>query len=188
MTDGFDRGAIMARRALLVSSALASFHCSNTPPVTEGPIATSSVTLPTAEPTPSASAVVSASPPSKVPPMPPWADELARGPSTTIPDGMPESVKQPLTALNANFAAFEKEVRQVWEPKGDLCNPSQPECRGAWRDLGDALVRAREVIDRSSRSLCGGPSCRDVTTATPLGQRRKTSRKRSADTGIAWLQ
>jgi outer membrane protein OmpA-like peptidoglycan-associated protein len=157
MTDGFDRGAIMARRALLISSALASFQCSNTPPVTEGPVET--VTLPTAEPTPSVSAtgsVSSARPPSSAPPLPPWEAQLASGPSRVIPDGMPESVKQPLTSLNALFTSLEKEVRQVWEPKGDLCNPSQPECRSAWRELGDALLRAREVTDRSSRSLCGG--------------------------------
>lgn len=153
MSDGFDRGAIMARRALLVSSALASFHCSNTPQVTQGPVDT--VTLPSAEPALSASAVASAAPPSKAPPLPPWKDQLASAPPRGAPESLPPSVQQPLAALDATFAHIEKAVRALWEPQGDLCNPGLPECRAAWRDLGASLETAHRVT-RESRALCGG--------------------------------
>ncbi|MBL8742819.1 MAG: hypothetical protein JNK04_17040, partial [Myxococcales bacterium] len=99
MTDGFDRGAILARRALMISSALASLHCSNTPPATDGPVET--VTLPTTEPMPSGSTVASANPPSTVPALPSWQAELKKAPSRNVDQSLPESIKESLTSMNA---------------------------------------------------------------------------------------
>lgn len=157
--DGFDRGAILARRALLISSALASFSCSTTPPAATDDGATL-VTLPTADSAAPGSASVATSvlAPTDVPRLPSWKETLAKAPSREVPNTLPPAVRQMLENLNRGFEALDKSVQPLWEAGEGLCDPKLPECRAAWRALGDHLLNAHETTRQWSRSLCGGSS------------------------------
>jgi len=176
--DSFDRGAILARRALLISSALASFQCSTTPPATTDDGATV-VTLPTADSAApgSASVATSALPPTDVARLPSWKEALAKGPSREVPNTLPPAVRQMLENLNRGFEALDKSVQPLWEAGDGLCDPKLPECRAAWRALGVHLINAHETTRQWNSRLCGGSSEPPAIVARQAKQRAFLSQR-----------
>ncbi len=155
MTTEQDKRAILARRALLVSTALTSFSCA--PP---GPTGTAeTVTLPekSAEREPNgpiASASASVAP---LPPLTPWEERVAKAParfrSSTVPEKSKEQLGWRWGQIDTALAA----VKDLWLGEPELCDGSRAECREAWRKLGAKLKIAQDAARGMRPGLCGSP-------------------------------
>lgn len=156
MSDPIDRSAILARRALLVSTALASLRCAPASPEGDVPIVSASVVSPPESVSATPSAAPSAAGPA-VPGAPAvrWADTLATAPKLAVPATLPKAYREYADAQIAGAADVAKVVGELWDGVPGLCDPGKPECRAAWRLLGERLEKARDAT-RGPRRLCGG--------------------------------
>jgi len=160
--DIFDRDAILARRALLLSSALALFHCSPAPNPTVSS-SVDSVDVPAAiaseAPLPPSSASPSVSAKNPTGPTLPggktWDEAIASAPPFAAGARLPAEERAQFEQMNQGLKARYEEVRAVWEAAKGLCDAAMPECRPAWRALGEKLKTAHDTL-RGPRRLCGG--------------------------------
>lgn len=154
--DDFDGDSIRARRALLISTALAALHCGGPgdgaiPSATETQTASASVS--SSAQTPPASA----STPPVAAPLRPWADVLAAAPPRGVPAAVAGDEKRFLEGVEAELTARYEVVRVVWEST-PACDPGQAACRPQWRELG-AKFKTMYQSERLPRgAMCGGPS------------------------------
>ncbi|MBL8742612.1 MAG: hypothetical protein JNK04_16005, partial [Myxococcales bacterium] len=161
--DTSDLEAILARRALLVSTALAALSCSSAEgPATETP--TSSTQVVTTSP--SASAVASES--AKLPaPLPSWEEVLKAAPPRGIPASMTKLEKQQFEWLEEQLAREYEAVRAVYVGAPN-CDAAAPECRASWRDVG---AKAKAMYDATRGPMMGGCGGANGETASLLGRR-----------------
>lgn len=162
MTDPIDRSAILARRALLVSTALASMRCApamNTPTddVGSAQVVLSQVpSAPASSAPPAASGSASAAPSAvEDAPSMKWEEVMAAAPDKSAPSTIPAGYRELVDRGDKNFAAIAARVGAVWTGVPGLCDATQPACRPAWRDLGERLKEARDFT-RGGQALCGG--------------------------------
>lgn len=162
MTDPIDRSAILARRALLVSTALASMRCAPAPNTGPGDVDSAQVVLsqvpsaPASSAPPATSGSASATPSAvQDAPSMKWEDVMASAPDKTAPSTIPAAYREHVDSTDKNFAAVAARVGAVWAGVPGLCDATQPACRPAWRELGEKLKEARDFT-RGGSPLCGG--------------------------------
>lgn len=160
--NGEDRSAILARRAFFVSSAMSAISCSPAADTATPGVSGTPTQMPSA--TSSASAISSAKPPSDVPFQEAMVDAPPRGASKDLPDGIREEAEE----LEKRLATTYDAVAKVWGLKVDLCDAAQPNCKDAWRALGDGFQTARDAV----RDLVGRPCGQWYGTLGTLSKRR----------------
>lgn len=160
MTD-HDRDAILARRALFITTALASLACTvHDAPEQPDP-------TPQTEPAELAPREVEGEPIASVPPgdgtRPAWSEIVAAIPPLEVPKGLTESETNLLTGLEANMRARYAELETIWTTLPS-CAPSQAECT-AWAES------VRVITDGQTDwgALCGHSP---QTTSTYLERER----------------
>jgi outer membrane protein OmpA-like peptidoglycan-associated protein len=140
-----DRNAILARRALFISAALAGFACTthDDPPAHKPPTEERDSTAPIVE-----------TPPADEPAKgfegarPSWTEVMAKAPPLDIPDGVSKSEREILQGLASQFQAKYERLREVWALTPD-CAPSDSSCT-VWEQSIQALLEAWPE---------GGPLC-----------------------------
>src|SRR5262245_45459902 len=123
--DGPDRDAILLRRALLVSSALAALQCSASNDGTGGlPTQTSATSV--------ASQAASASGAPDMPaPLPAWKDVLAAAPPRGVPPAVGEAERGYFESQEQVLTDRYAAVQAVWEAL-PACDAADPSCRPMW--------------------------------------------------------
>ncbi len=152
-----DRDAILARRAIFLSTALAALHCGPRDQPVDPP-ATSS-TAATASAHPSATAR------SPVPALRPFQEVKEKAPPRELPAELDEQEKAQLGALDGKLSAQLAAIEKLWTNIPG-CDAADPGCRQSWRDAGDRL---REIYDNTrSRGFggCGGAVGRTASVAS----------------------
>jgi outer membrane protein OmpA-like peptidoglycan-associated protein len=161
--DPIDRNAILARRALLVSTALAALSCSSP----DGPT-TLTPTSSTAQV--SGSAVASATATSQPgAPMPTWEEVSKNAPPRGIPKAAGALERQQLEWFERSLDEDYASVKAVWQGIPD-CDAADPDCRGKWRELGQ---RAKAMYDATRGPMIGG--CGGANGETASLNARKTA-------------
>jgi hypothetical protein len=157
MTEPSDRAAILARRALLVSSALASFQCAPATPADPVAPESSVVVLPSASaaPEPSTSAT-SAAPTTPVPPLPAWAEQLKGAPEPPQAESLPASIKEAWVGDQEQLKRALETIGIYWAGAPELCSPTAPGCKDAWRKLGAQLKASQDALRSLEPGLCSG--------------------------------
>lgn len=149
-----DREAILARRALFISSALAGLSCTPTSaespespesPVVDGP--TVIVEEPNRDPR-------TATVPDGA--RPGWSEVMAKAPPLSVPSGLTRSERQLLDGLESHHRSRYARLQEVWDQLPS-CGPSAAGCEG-WAEVLQVL---EEVTDSGYGPLCGYSS--DVT-------------------------
>jgi outer membrane protein OmpA-like peptidoglycan-associated protein len=129
-----DRDAILARRALFISTALAGLACTtHEPPEQPDPQPEQHEVAPTeveGEPVqPSAGT------------RPSWSEVMAAAPPLDVPKGLSKSETDLLTGLASNMGGRYAELEKVWTTLPG-CAPSQADCE-AWADSVQAIMTAQ---------------------------------------------
>ena len=155
MTEPSDRAAILARRALLVSSALAGFQCA--PATPSEPVAPESsvVVLPSASAAPETSAT-SAAPTTPIPALPAWAEQLKSAPKAPLAESLPASIKTEWQGDQQQLNQALETIGKYWAGEPELCSPTAPGCKDAWRKLGAQLKAAQDALRTLEPGLCSG--------------------------------
>ncbi|MFO0551990.1 MAG: OmpA family protein [Polyangiaceae bacterium] len=148
-----DKQAILARRALLLTAALATVNCSG--PQDPSQSASSSGAGPSASTTASASASASQT---GVEPLAPWDKVLALAPPRGAPKSPPLSTDEA-----ARLAELEKELDDNYKIVSELytktpdCDAALGSCRKRWQELGE-FYRARFLATHQFRPRsCSAP-------------------------------
>jgi outer membrane protein OmpA-like peptidoglycan-associated protein len=124
MTD-VDRNAILARRALFISAALAGLACTST----EGPT-----------PQKGSSEGVATTSEGVERKRPSWSEVMAKAPPLDVPAGIGDSERGLLEGLNQELEAKYELLRGVWDLQPD-CSPSEAECT-VWTQSVKAMLDA----------------------------------------------
>lgn len=151
--DAPDRAAILARRAVLLGTALAAVHCGGPSGSTSPPDASTTATEPTSTSTSTATTTSTNRP---APKAVPWADVMRDAPPRGIPSSLSEAERQQLKYLEDSLDARYEAIRAVWEKHPD-CDAANPDCKPAWRELGAA---AKAMFDATRGPMvfpCGPP-------------------------------
>lgn len=156
-----DRDAILARRALFISTALAGLACTTHEPPDQ----------PTPQPQHTvAPSEVEADPDPNPDPAPPsdgtrpsWSQIMADAPPLEVPQGLTASETDLLTILEANMRGRFAELEKIWTTLPD-CAPSQADCE-AWAKAVEVIM----VAQRAPSDLCGHSP---ETTSTFLERER----------------
>lgn len=147
-----DRAAILARRAMFLTTALAALGC--TAPGT-GPARTPgdapAVSTPT-EPAEPAEPAVAAPQDSARPPPRAYADLEKLAPPRTVSDRLPADEKAELTELAAGLATAYARLARAYEATPTACSPDDPKCEPTWASVVDDLRVVREAVEDP---LCG---------------------------------
>jgi hypothetical protein len=144
-----DRAAIIARRGLFVSSALALLvGCSSSKPASTPQPTVVAVPEPSSAPRPSDDK--------------PRADvhrddPNASGPSLEIPDGIGREARQRFERLIVEVKAIHALLDRMTPLVPAGCNVTNPSCDSRWRMLADALVELEER-SRLLYPMCPGSS------------------------------
>ena len=164
--NGDDRSAILARRALFVTSAMSALSCS---PAAETATHSGGSAIgsspPRTTPTGSANATSTTRAPNGVPFEEALRGAPPRGASKDLPDGIRQEAEELETRLTSNY----EKLASVWTPKGELCDAADPNCKPAWRTLGEGFQEARDSI----RDLVGSPCGRWSGALGTLSKRRR---------------
>lgn len=155
--DPSDRDAILARRALLLSSALAALSCgspSDGGPQPEQPKSASSIA-----PTASASAAASPELPA---PLRAWTDVMAKAPPLGIPASVEGGERNQLDWMEKRAKEQYDAIRALWEaiPR---CDATSPDCRPTWRAAGERLKAILDVTRSRGFGGCGGANGETAT-------------------------
>ncbi len=168
--DSSDRDAILARRAALLSTALAAFSCSSPrDPATEPSVnATTTVTA-----TSTAAATSTATARTNTPaPLRPWSEVMAAAPPRGAPPGASAQEKQSFEWLEQRLTNDYDTIKAMWE-KPPACDAADPDCRPAWREAGTRAQTMFQTTRPPSIGGCGGAS---GETATLVGRRQAHNR------------
>lgn len=139
-----DRAAILARRAMFITTALAAFGCappggSAEPPTRDGRPAVST--------TPE-----SVDAPKPTPPAPRSFADLERlAPPRSVSDKLTGEEKAALEAAARELAPAYERLARAYEATPIACSPDDPKCEPTWAQVVDDLRVVREAI--------GGPRC-----------------------------
>ncbi len=172
--DPSDRDAILARRALLLSTALAAFSCGSPrdgSPQPEQP--TTGTTTATATATASASSAPTVTLPA---PLPAWKDVMAKAPPLGIPASVDGREREQLDWLEKRAAEQYETIRGLWEAVPQ-CDATVPDCRPSWRTAGERLKAILDVTRGRGFGGCGGAN---GETATVIRRRNAHDRYHQA--------
>jgi flagellar motor protein MotB len=161
--DSDDRQAILARRAIFVTTALAALGCSSqggqgTPTST---VATSTSTViataqTTATSTSSGSASVATSSPSSTPDaagrLASWEKARAAAPPLDVAASLPAREKPELEQVKSEMTRIYDALGKVWQAAPVHCSPKDPKCSAAWQQAATALG---DLKDDMRGPLCG---------------------------------
>lgn len=146
-----DRNAILARRALLISAALAGVSCTTGGSQTDPP--------------PPEPAVGEEGPPPVIVEPPPageeggevgegarpsWSEVMAKAPPLEVPQDLDSGERERLQSQAASTRSRYEELGKIWETLPS-CAPSQAECE-AWAEAVDMI---QQMTDRGFGPLCG---------------------------------
>lgn len=145
--DTDDADAIRARRALLISTALAALSCGSPG---DGVVPSTSVTSVASTSGPTSTATTSAK--SSVPPSRPWAKVMAEAPPRGVPTVVTGPEAEWLKHLENDLEKRYETVRLVWEATPG-CDAAASDCRATWRELG---VKAKAMYDANRGRGFGG--------------------------------
>jgi outer membrane protein OmpA-like peptidoglycan-associated protein len=159
--ESADREAILARRAIFLSTALAALHCGA--PDERAEVEASTTT------TSEASASTSNGKPGVVPPRSaPWDEVVEQAPPRGIPASVSEAERRQLQWLEQRLDAEYGAIREVWEASPD-CDAAAPDCRPRWREVGD---KAKKMFDATRGPLAGRCMTPPGETGTVEARRR----------------
>ncbi len=167
--DTSDLEAILARRALLISTALAALSCSSPEsPTTEAPTsATMTATVgTTSSGTTAATASAGAKPPAA---LASWDDVLKAAPPRGVPTSMSKLEKQQFEWLEQQLTTEYEAIRAVYTGAPN-CDAADPTCRASWRDVGN---KAKAMYDATRGRGFGGCGGANGETASLLGRRNQ---------------
>jgi outer membrane protein OmpA-like peptidoglycan-associated protein len=137
-----DREAILARRALFISTALAGLACAtHEPPEQPQPQRDQHVVAPTeveGEPVKPSEGT-----------RPSWTEIMAEAPPLEVPRGLSKSETDMLTWLETNMRARYAELEKIWTTLPS-CAPSQADCE-AWAASVQVIMTAQD----SWGAMCG---------------------------------
>ncbi len=158
--DDSDRDAILARRALLLSTALAAFSC-GAPENPDRGSSTSTSVAPTtttiATGASSASATASEQPKAMPAPLSPWKEVLAAAPARGKPPGVSGAEDERLGYLEQQLDREYGAVQALWEHP-PACDANAPECKATWREVGEKLKAIYDATRVWGFGSCGGAS------------------------------
>lgn len=165
--DSSDRDAILARRAIFLSTALAALHCSSPRDPATKPTSTYVVTdaTSTSAATTSATARTSVRPAS---PLPAWSEILRLAPPRDLPQNTSANEKRELEYLEQALSLRYAAVKDVWEHVPD-CDAADPGCRPRWREVGDKM---KALFDATRGPMVGGCGGARGFTGTVSGRDR----------------
>ncbi|NUP09489.1 MAG: OmpA family protein [Polyangiaceae bacterium] len=159
-----DLDAILARRAMLISTALAALSCGS------GGEGSPSV-HPTGSTTdrPAVTATASASQSARVPPaaLRSWDEVLRDAPPRGIPASVKGAEAQQLEWLERGLSSEYDTVKGVWTGAPD-CDAASPDCRSKWREVGKL---AKAMYDQTRGPIVAGCGGAGGETATVIGRR-----------------
>lgn len=162
--DTSDLEAILARRALLVSTALAALSCSSP----EGPT-TETPTSSTATATVTSTTVATGSASKPPPAIASWDEALKAAPPRGIPASMTKLEKQQFEWLENQLTSEYDAVKAVYTGAPG-CDAADPDCRAAWREVG---AKAKAMYDATRGSGVGGCGSANGETASLMGRRNQ---------------
>jgi outer membrane protein OmpA-like peptidoglycan-associated protein len=143
-----DRDAILARRALFISAALAGFACTSQAPPSEPEPQVQSDT-----PSPATTEVdgkpIAGPIDGK---RPAWTEVMAAAPPLDVPPGLAEADHALMQNLAVNLQATYAQLEQIWNTL-PACPPSQAACV----DWANTIHAISVVQDDGGESLCGDP-------------------------------
>lgn len=150
-----DRAAILARRAMFITTALAALGCTpqgtgpQTPPATPAVSSAAQPPAPNATPTPPPS-----DPPPTNPPAAPrsFADIERLAPPRTASAKLPADEKAELDELAETLAPAYERLARAYESTPIACSPDDPKCEPTWARVVDDLRVVRDAIEDP---LCG---------------------------------
>ena len=146
MTD-LDRDAVLARRRLLISTAIAGLACTAEPS-----------RRPPEQPEPNTAALEPEPPPRPQPEPPPallcgdeqpWADVLVDAPPIEVPEGLTHYESNLLFYECKSWGSNYAWLAEVWRALPS-CDPSADDCEG-WQQVSDTLAD----IEKEPRKACG---------------------------------
>lgn len=176
--DPSDRDAILARRALLLSTALAAFSCGSPRDQSPQPEQPATGTT-TATATASASSAPNVSLPA---PLPAWKDTMAKAPPLDIPASVDGKERDQLGWLEKRAAEQYEAIRGLWEAV-PRCDATLPDCRPSWRKAGEQLKAILDLTRVRGFGGCGGANGETATVV-----RRRSAHDRYQQALLADLQ
>lgn len=141
-----DRDAILARRALFISTALAGFACTaHEPPTEPGPESVDSPKVVVEAPNP----VVNDERPADGERMS-WSEVMAGAPPLDVPAGLTKSERDLLTGLASFESGRYDGLGKIWTALPE-CSPSEAQC-DAW---AKAIAAIEDATDNGWGAMCG---------------------------------
>lgn len=145
-----DRDAILARRTLFISAALAGIACTTHEPP-DSPQSTS-VSVEPREPAEDPGRSEDKGEGESEGVWPSWSEMMAQAPPLDVPEGLTESEHSRLTSLAEAQRHHYEALGKLWDGGPPACAPSEADC-GAW---AEAIATLNQVSDRlDARPLCG---------------------------------
>jgi outer membrane protein OmpA-like peptidoglycan-associated protein len=163
--DTSDLEAILARRALLVSTALAALSCGSPEgPTSEAPTSATATAM-------SSHSAVAATSSSAKPPaaLASWDEVVKAAPPRGIPASMTGLEKQQFEWLEQQLTAEYDAIRAVYTGAPD-CDAADASCRASWREVGN---KAKAMYDATRGRGFGGCGSANGETASLLGRRNQ---------------
>jgi len=168
--DTTDREAIMARRALLLSSALAALSCSSQGDRTNTVETTATGTV---GPTSTALASASGTPSAELPaPLSAWTEVMAKAPPLGMPKGADGKEQSQLEWMEKRASEQYQAIEALWGAVPD-CDAAAPDCRPRWRAAGERL---KQVLDATRGPMVGGCGGANGETASLVARRQAHNR------------
>jgi len=159
-----ERAAIMRRRAMFLSSTLATLSCSSSGPGADVPEPVVQI------PQPSATVQASTTTEPSVPTTPPkvkglesWQQVEAKAPPLSVPAGAPPGDKSELESMSKVLAPSYAILESVWSSAPLDCDYGQPKCDQRWSAFEKAMEKLEQRID-GMEPLCGPAYDRTVAT------------------------
>lgn len=138
-----DRDAILARRALFISAALAGLGCTTHEPASEpDPVVDQQPVVPPEQPGQPLAGPGDGKRPS-------WAEVMAGAPPLDVPEGLTKQDQELLTRLGNDMRRRYETIEKIWTTLPS-CRPSAADCEG-WAAAMTAIAEAEEDYG----PLCG---------------------------------
>ncbi|MCH9688823.1 MAG: OmpA family protein [Deltaproteobacteria bacterium] len=186
-----DREAILARRALFISAALATLSCGpgrgTEAPVEPRPVDDPPRPKPVDPPPPNADAP----PPAVDAPLehtldldrlPAWSVVVGRAPPRDVPPGLPPADAEALTRLADEVGPLYDRLERLWSEVPRICALSEADCEAAW----EAFARELALVDTGVGGLM--PLCGFSDTARTILVQRTGFHNRFLREQVAWLR
>lgn len=150
--DSLDRDAIRLRRALLISSVVATFGCSGAQD-DGGTHATSSVAVTASA---SVSAVTSTTATStatvgETPKLKEWKERVADAPPLTVAADLPQADREQVQSVVNQMKPLYDKLEEVQKSVPRLCDLNAPDCKDQWAPLAKALIEVETSLPEGRR-------------------------------------